>query len=155
MTFKKASKKFFKSVKNSAGMTLIEILIALTLISLMGTFIAGKVFQQLHEGKVKAAMIQMKGFEAQLKEFKRKCGFYPNTEQGLDALLTKPSGGRECKNYPNEGFLDADEIPADPWENEYEYVSDGRKFNIISYGNDGMEGGEDEDADISLRKQKE
>ncbi len=150
------TRSFTKEVINSnKGMSLIEILIALTLISLMGTFIAGKVFDSLHEGRVKSAMIQMKAFESQLKEFRRKCFFYPSTEQGLDALLNKPSGGRECKNYPSNGFVDADEIPLDPWENEYVYIFDGQKVNIISYGADNIEGGEDKDADISLRKTKE
>ncbi len=148
-------KNFKREVMMSnRGMSLIEILIALTLISLMGTFIAGKVFDQLHEGRVKSAKIQMKAFESQLKEFRRKCFFYPETEQGLDALLTKPDSGRECKNYPPSGFVEADEIPLDPWDGEYVYTSDGRSFNIISYGADGVEGGEEKDEDISLRKQK-
>ena len=133
-------------------MSLIEILIAITLISLMGTFIAGKVFDQLHEGRVKTATIQMKAFESQLKEFRRKCYFYPTTDQGLDALINKPSGGRECKNYPSDGFIDGGEIPLDPWDSEYVYQSDGKDINIISYGEDGIEGGEEKDADIYLRK---
>ena len=145
--------EFFKqSVNNSNGMSLIEILIAITLISLMGTFIAGKVFDQLHEGRVKTATIQMKAFESQLKEFRRKCYFYPTTDQGLDALINKPSGGRECKNYPSDGFIDGGEIPFDPWDSEYVYQSDGKDINIISYGEDGIEGGEEKDADIYLRK---
>lgn len=143
-----------KVVKDQKGMTLIEILIALTLISLMGTFIAGKVFDMLYEGQMKSARIQMKSFEAQLKEFRRKCGFYPTTDQGLEALLEKPSGGRECKNYPPDGFIEGDEIPVDPWDNDYVYTSDGKKFDIVSYGQDGEEGGEDKDVDISLRKKK-
>ena len=144
---------FDESVKHSQkGMSLIEILIAITLISLMGTFIAGKVFDQLHEGRVKTATIQMKAFESQLKEFRRKCYFYPTTDQGLDALINKPSGGRECKNYPSDGFIDGGEIPLDPWDNEYVYTSDGKDINIISYGEDGIEGGEEKEADISLRK---
>ena len=141
-------------VKNEKGMTLIEILIALTLISLMGTFIAGKVFDSLEEGRVSSARIQMKSVEAQLKEFRRKCGFYPNSEQGLEALISKPSGGRECRNYPPSGFIDADEIPLDPWDNDYIYTSDGRTYNIISLGSDGEEGGEEFEADISLKKKK-
>ncbi len=144
---------FNESIKESQkGMSLIEILIAITLISLMGTFIAGKVFDQLHEGRVKTATIQMKAFESQLKEFRRKCYFYPTSDQGLDALINKPSGGRECKNYPSNGFIDGGEIPLDPWENEYIYTSDGKNINIVSYGEDGIEGGEEKEADISLRK---
>lgn len=151
---KKLSSFIKESAKNSSkGMSLIEILIALTLISLMGTFIAGKVFDMLYEGQVKSTRIQMKNFEAQLKEFRRKCGFYPTTDQGLEALISKPSG-RECKNYPPDGFIEADEIPMDPWDSEYVYTSDGKKFNIISLGQDGAEGGEDKDVDISLRKKK-
>lgn len=143
-----------KLLKNNRGMTLIEILIALTLISLMGTFIAGKVFDMLYEGQVKSAKIQMKAFEAQMKEFRRKCGFYPTTEQTLDALVNKPTGGRECKNYPPEGFIEGGQIPADPWENEYVLESDGKDYNIISYGQDGQEGGEDKDADVYLKEKK-
>ncbi|EQC51033.1 type II secretion system major pseudopilin GspG [Bacteriovorax sp. DB6_IX] len=143
-----------KVIKDEKGMTLIEILIALTLISLMGTFIAGKVFDMLYEGQVKSTKIQMRSFEAQLKEFRRKCGFYPTSDQGLEALLEKPSSGRECKNYPPDGFIEGDEIPMDPWENEYIYTSDGKKFDIISWGQDGAEGGEGKDVDISLRTKK-
>lgn len=141
-------------ITSNSGMSLIEILIALTLISLMGTFIAGKVFDTLHEGQVQSTKIQMKGFEAQLKEFRRKCGFYPTTEQGLDALVSKPTGGRECKNYPPDGFIEGGSIPLDPWDGAYVLESDGKEYNIISYGGDGVEGGEDKDADIFLKEKK-
>ncbi|WP_419172362.1 type II secretion system major pseudopilin GspG [Halobacteriovorax sp.] len=149
-------KNFFKvqALKNQAGMTLIEILIALTLISLMGTFIAGKVFDSLEEGRVKSANIQMKSLESLLKDFRRKCNFYPTTEQGLEALISKPSGGRECRNYPPNGFIDADEIPLDPWDMEYVYTSDGKTYNIMSYGNDNEEGGEGFAKDLYLRDRK-
>lgn len=142
-------------VASNSGMTLIEILIALTLISLMGTFIAGKVFDTLHEGQVQSTKIQMKGFEAQLKEFRRKCGFYPTTEQTLDALVNKPTTGRECKNYPSEGFIEGGSIPQDPWDSDYILESDGKDYNIISYGADGQEGGEGKDADIYLKEKKQ
>ena len=75
-----------------------------------------------------------------------------NNNQNLDALINKPSGGRECKNYPSDGFIDGGEIPLDPWDSEYVYQSDGKDINIISYGEDGIEGGEEKDADIYLRK---
>ena len=139
---------------SSGGFSLIEILIALTLLGLAGTFVAGRIFQSLHEGRVKSAKIQMSALADRLKEFRRKCNFYPNSEQGLDALIAKPTGGRECKNYPPDGFIDGDLIPEDPWGNEYFYESDGRKFNIVSYGADGIEGGEEDDQDIPLRGSK-
>lgn len=158
--FKKFTlKNFTEAMKNGSkgqsGFSLIEILVALTLLGLAGTFVAGKIFDQLHEGRVKSAYIQMNSFKARLQEFRRKCGAYPTTDQGLEALISKPSTGRECKNYPPNGFIEGDRIPLDPWDNDYDYKSDGKTFDIISFGNDGAEGGEDQDADISLNKKPE
>lgn len=136
------------------GFSLVEILVALTLLGLAGTFVAGKIFQSLHDGQVQSTRIQMNGLKARLKEFRRKCHTYPSSDQGLEALITKPTGGRECKNYPPEGFIDGDEVPRDPWDNDFIYESDGKKFNITSPGPDGEEGGEGNDADISLNEKK-
>ncbi len=139
-------------MKNQSGMSLIEILIALTLLGFAGTFVAGKVLDSLDEGSAKSARIQIKSLGDRLKEFRRDCGFYPTTEQGLDALLTKPEGGgRECKKYAPNGYIDGTTIPKDPWDNDYVYESDGKTFTIISLGKDGAPEGEDYDADISSK----
>lgn len=134
-----------------AGMSLIEILIALTLLGLAGTFVAGKVFDQLQEGKIQTAKIQIKSLSDRLKEFRRDCNFFPTTEQGLDALLQKPTGARECKRYSPTGYIDGERIPVDPWDAEYLYESDGKTFTITSLGADNAEGGEGVDADISSK----
>lgn len=146
--FNKAQSKNNK-LNNQNGFSLIEILVALTLLAMAGTFVAGKIFQSLHEGKVSAAKIQMQGLSERLKEFRRHCSFYPTSEQGLESLVQKPSG-RECRRYAPGGYIEGDIVPMDPWENDFIYQSDGKKFNIISYGNDLVEGGEGEDADIPL-----
>lgn len=134
-------------VKNS-GFSLLEILVALTLLGIIGAFVGGKVLDQLHEGRVKAARIQMGNFATVLKDFRRKCHSYPTTSQGLEALASNPGGG--CKNYPPDGFLES--IPLDPWDEEYNYESDGKTFEIWSFGPDGLEGGEGNDEDIFLNK---
>lgn len=139
---------------NSRGFSLIEILIALTLLGIAGTFVAGRIFDQLHEGQVQSTKIQMNALAARLKEYRRKCGSYPTTEQGLESLVRKPTTGRECRNYPPNGFLEAPQVPRDPWDVEFVYTSDGRNFNIMSYGPDGLEGGEDRDQDIYLYESK-
>lgn len=141
-------------LRASRGFSLIEILIALTLLAIAGTFVAGRIFDQLHEGQVKAAKIQMQHLAERLKEFRRHCGFYPTSSQGLEALVSKPAGGKECPRYNPNGYLEADSIPLDPWEEEYVYESDGKQFNIYSYGPDHQEGGEGQDADIYLRDKK-
>lgn len=135
---------------NAAGFSLIEILVALTLLGLVGAFVAGRIFDNLHEGQVRSAKIQMQSFQARLQDFRRRCGFYPTTDQGLEALISKPTSGRECRNYPPNGFIEGGQIPLDPWDNPYVYESDGREFNILSYGADGAPGGEGHDADIYL-----
>lgn len=138
-------------VKSQQGMSLIEILIALTLLALAGTFVGGRVFENLQEGKVQTAKIQMKSLADRLKEFRRDCNTYPTTDQGFDALIEKPTGGRECKRYAPGGYIEGGKVPLDPWDNEYIYESDGKTFTIISLGADNAEGGEGVDADINSR----
>ena len=149
----KTQKSFFEQTvrANAQGFSLIEILIALTLLAIAGTFVAGRILDNLNEGQVNSAKIQMNSLDGRLKEFKRKCGFYPTTEQGLEALLSKPTGGRECKDYPPNGFIEDNNIPKDPWDHDFIYESDGKTFNIYSYGGDGEAGGSGADADIYLR----
>jgi len=142
-------KKMKVILKSQQGMSLIEILIALTLLALAGTFVGGRVFENLQEGKVQTTKIQMKSLSDRLKEFRRDCNFYPTTEMGLDALIQKPTGGRECKRYAPGGYIEGGKIPLDPWDAEYIYESDGRTFTIISLGADNAEGGEGVDADIN------
>lgn len=147
-------KSALQLLRQSAGFSLIEILIALTLLGIAGTFVAGQIFKQLTEGQIKSTHIQMGNFKSILQDYRRKCGRYPTTDQGLDALIAKPTGGKECKNYPPDGFMDAEEVPRDPWDEEFFYESNGKKFNIWSYGPDREEGGEGTDEDIYLNKKK-
>lgn len=120
---------------SEAGFSLIEILVALTLLGIAGTFVAGKIFEKLEEGQIQAAKIQMEALEANLKEFRRKCGFYPEASDGLNALIQAPTG-KECKNYPPDGFLEDGVIPVDPWEMDYVYKLEGNKPVIFSSGPD-------------------
>lgn len=140
-----------KILASQRGMSLIEILIALTLLGLAGTFVAGKVIERLQEGQIQSAKIQIRSIADRLKEFRRDCNFYPTTDMGLDALINKPSGGRECKRYSPTGYIDGGKIPEDPWGGEYIYESDGKTFTITTLGGDIAEGGEGVDADISSK----
>jgi general secretion pathway protein G len=124
-------------------------LIVIALIALVGTFVTGRVIEQFNKQKISAAKIQIRQLGVILDDFRRECGFYPTTEQGLDALIKKPTGGRECKNYMEGGYLKEGKLPKDPFGNDYGYQSDGNKYVIISYGNDGKEGGEGLDKDIN------
>jgi general secretion pathway protein G len=140
-----------KIMKSQAGMSLIEILISLTLLALAGTFVGGKVFDNLQQGKVQSAKIQIKSLSDRLKEFRRDCNFIPTSDMGLDALINKPEGGRECKRYAPGGYIEGGKVPVDPWDAEFIYESDGKTFSITSLGADNAEGGEEFDADINSK----
>ena len=136
-------------LSSQRGMSLIEILIALTLLAVGGTMVTTTVLDRLDEGNVTATTTQIRNLGSILLDYKRKCGRYPTSDQGLQALVEKPSGGKECRRYPANGFIENGKVPDDAWENPFYYESDGRKYTIISYGTDLEEGGEVADADIN------
>lgn len=143
-------KKYVKEInRNEQGMTLIEIIAVLTIIVAIMYLVGQNVTKQLQRGKVLAAKTQIKLIEQGLEDFYRDSDFYPTTDQGLDALFTKPSTGRETKNW-NGPYLKGDKAPKDPWGNDYQYIcEDGQKFILMSFGRDGKEGGADVEADIT------
>lgn len=133
------------------GMTLIEIMVVVTILGILATIVTVNVLDRLDQAKVSAAVTQMKNLEAGLDEFRRDNGFYPSTEQGLMALIEKPSIGREARRYPRNGYLKGSQVPRDPWDCDFNYYSPGlhgNPYEIVSLGADCAEGGEDTDADI-------
>ncbi len=135
-------------MRSESGMSLIEILIVITLIAVAGSFVASKVFDRLQEGNQMAAKAQINGLKSMLEDYRRLCNNYPTSDQNLEALVSKPSSGPECPNYPASGFITDGKVPKDPWTNPYIYESDGKKYVITSLGQDGKENGEGYDKDI-------
>jgi general secretion pathway protein G len=93
----------------------------------------------------------MRILEDALKRYKLDSGLFPSTEQGLEALVRKPSTGALPRYWPDGGYLDKADIPIDPWGNHYVYISPGLHspdFDLKSFGADGLEGGEGYNADI-------
>jgi len=130
----------------SAGFTLIEIMVVVFILGLLVTLVAPKIIGRTDEARRVKAMADIKGIEEALHLFKLDNGFYPTTDQGLQALVTRPSNAR---NYSPDGYLD--KLPIDPWGNPYVYFSDGQDYLVKSYGADGQEGGEGKNADIDSR----
>lgn len=135
----------------SRGFTLLEIIVVVFILSLLVAIVAPKIMGRTDEAKKVDAQVQIRNFETALKLFKIDNGFYPDTEQGLDALIEKPTTGRIPNKYREGGYLEQKKIPLDPWGNAYVYVCPGvhGDYDIMSYGGDGREGGEGSDADIS------
>ena len=135
---------------NNKGFTLIEIMIVVFIISILAAIVAPRLIGQSDEARIAQAKVQIKNFETALKIFKLDNGFYPSTEQGLEALIEQPTTGKIPLKYREGGYLEQKTIPLDPWENPYLYISPGvyGDFDLICYGADGREGGEGNDADI-------
>lgn len=129
-----------------AGFTLIEIMVVVFILGLLVTLVAPKIIGRTDEARRTKALADVKGIEEALHLFKLDNGFYPTTDQGLQALITRPSNAR---NYSPDGYLD--KLPVDPWGNPYVYFSDGQNYIVKSYGADGQEGGEGKNADIDSR----
>jgi len=133
-----------------AGFTLIELMVVMIIIGLLAALVAPRLMSRLDEARVTEVKIQIKNLETALRLYKTDNGFYPSTEQGLEALILPPSDGHIPENYREGGYLEKKSLPSDPWGNRYIYLSPGQQgeYDIISLGADGQEGGSGYDTDI-------
>ncbi len=134
-----------KSRPRETGITLIELLVVMVIISLFATVVGGRLFQNVDRAMQTTAKVQISEFESVLDLFRLDVGRYPTVQEGLTALRVQPP------NVPrwNGPYLRKD-LPLDPWGAPYAYRYPGEHsdFDLISYGADGLEGGEDQDRDI-------
>jgi general secretion pathway protein G len=135
------------SVAAIRGMTLIEILVVLTLIGIVMGIVGGNYLGQGEKAKAKAAKIEIEQIGQTLDLFRLEVGRYPTTQEGLQALITAPTG---VPNW-NGPYWKKNTLPKDPWTNEYKYASPGQHgaYDLWSYGADGKEGGEGMNKDIT------
>ncbi|MBI3584431.1 MAG: type II secretion system major pseudopilin GspG [Nitrospinae bacterium] len=137
-------------MKNDKGFTLIELMVVVLILGILAAIIAPKIIGRTDDARVTEAKVQIKNLETALKLYKLDTGTYPTTEQGLDALIEKPTSGVIPKKWREGGYLEVKKIPLDPWSNTYIYISPGLHgdYDIVSYGADGVRGGEGFDKDI-------
>ncbi|MGE4553004.1 MAG: type II secretion system major pseudopilin GspG [Desulfovibrionaceae bacterium] len=133
----------------SEGFTLIELMVVIVILGVLAGLIVPQFMDEPQKARVVKAKMQIESISTAVKKFYIDNGFYPSTEQGLDALVHKPSTGRTPKNYSSSGYLP--KVPLDPWGGKYVYISPGKhgKFDIMSYGADGVAGGAEGDADVN------
>lgn len=138
-----------KNRHNENGFTLIEILVVVVILGLLVGAVGPRIIKHVSDAKIVKARNDIDAFKSSLKSYWLDNGNYPDSEQGLQALVTAPESGKLPKKWRQ--YLDSNSVPKDPWDNEYIYICPGSNgdFDIISYGKDGIPGGEDEDKDIT------
>jgi general secretion pathway protein G len=133
------------------GFTLIEILVVVTIIGILAVLIVPKVMSRPDEARVVAARQGISAIQQALRMYKMDNMRFPTTEQGLQALVTKPAIAPVPPNW--KGYLDG--LPKDPWGHPYQYLQPGLHgdVDVFSYGADGVAGGDGNDADIGSWEQ--
>ncbi len=140
-----------KSKLKNQGFTLIELLVVILILGLLFGIVGPRLIGRGDDAKVSSAKIQIESMGSALKMYKLDNGKYPSTEQGLEALVVQPQTGDIPKKWRKGGYIEKGKIPPDPWGNDYVYLSPGAHddFDILSYGADGVAGGEDYNKDIT------
>lgn len=130
------------------GFTLIEIMVVVVILGILAALVVPQVMNRPDQAKVTVAKGDIKAIAAALDMYKLDNFNYPSTQQGLNALVEKPSGSPQPRNWNRDGYLKR--VPKDPWGNDYQYLSPGTQgpFDLYSLGADGKQGGNDLNADI-------
>lgn len=136
-------------MKRRSGFTLVEILVVVVIIGMLAALVAPKVVGRGEEAKRTAAQVQIRELEQALDMYKLDSGMYPTTEQGLEALINKPTTSPEPRKWKDGGYLR--KLPVDPWGKEfiYRHPGDHGDVDLFSCGADGEEGGEGDGKDIT------
>lgn len=139
-----------RSVRRDDGFTLIEVLAVIIIIGILAAAVAPTVFQRVGQARQIAAANQIAVFKTALENYRLDVGTYPSTDQGLAALVQRPTGFPEPTGW-NGPYLNG-QVPLDPWGRRYYYVYPGVRnrggYDLYTLGSDGVEGGEGERADI-------
>ena len=143
--------KVWRTLTGNRGFSLIELMVVVIILGILAMYIGPKLMGRTEQAKETQARVQIESLETALKLYKLDNGFYPNTEQGLLALIEKPETAPLPKKWRTGGYLEKSKVPTDPWLNEFIYLSPGNHgdFDLISYGADGVPGGEEENRDIN------
>jgi len=144
-----ASRLMPRACGGAAGFTFIEIMVVVAILAILAALVVPRIMGRTDDAKRTAAKVQIRNIEGALQLYKLDNGVYPSTEQGLKALVEKPSVGVIPKKWKLGGYIP--KLPADSWQNPYKYLSPSPKgdYEIISLGTDGEVGGEGINADIA------
>ena len=132
------------------GFTLLELMVVMVILATLAFIVAPRFLGEPEKAKRLKAEVTIANLETAVKTYYLDNGSYPTTDQGLEALVQKPTTDPVPDRYREGGYLEKGKVPKDPWGNDFIYLSPGLHgdFDIISYGADKIEGGEGKDADV-------
>ena len=125
------------------GFTLIEIMVVILIIGLLALMVVPRLRGVADRAKRTKAQADIQELKQALDRYYLDNGSYPTTDQGLQALVAPPTGGRLPSNYEQGGYIE--KLPSDPWGNQYFYQSDGSSYALKSFGPDGVQSADDID----------
>ncbi|MGC9420970.1 MULTISPECIES: type II secretion system major pseudopilin GspG [Vibrio] len=136
-----------KKLTKQSGFTLLEVMVVVVILGILASVVVPNLLGNKDKADQQKAITDIVALENALDMYRLDNSVYPTTDQGLDALVSKPSNP-EPRNYRNDGYIRR--LPKDPWGNDYQYLSPGEhgRVDVFTLGADGQEGGEGANADI-------
>ena len=136
----------FNKYSKQSGFTLIEVMVVVIILGILAAVVVPNIMDKPDQARITKAKQDIRALESALNMYKLDNFVYPNTDQGLEALVQKPSGSPDPKNWKQ--YLKR--LPDDPWGNPYQYLNPGVQgdIDIFTFGADGVQGGEDVATDI-------
>jgi general secretion pathway protein G len=130
------------------GFTLIEIMVVVVILGILAAIVVPRVMDRPDDARITKVKSDVRALEAALNLYRLDNFSYPDTNQGLQALVEQPRSGPEPRNYRSGGYMDR--LPRDPWGNDYQYLNPGTRgdIDIYSFGADGRRGGTGINAEI-------
>lgn len=130
------------------GFTLIEIMVVVVILGILAAVVVPRIMDRPDAARITRAKSDVRAIESALNMYRLDNFHYPSTQQGLEALVSRPSGEPQPRNWSSDGYLGT--VPVDPWGNPYQYLNPGVRgqIDVWSFGADGQPGGEGSNADI-------
>ncbi|HSW70247.1 MAG TPA: type II secretion system major pseudopilin GspG [Gammaproteobacteria bacterium] len=125
-------------MKKSAGFTLIEVMVVVVILGILAAVIFPKIMSRPEQARIVKVKQDLLAIQSALDLYKLDNGMYPTTDQGLEALVQKPTSSPMPQNWKSDGYLQ--QLPVDPWGQAYQYVNNNEKLRIFSYGPKGKDG---------------
>lgn len=134
--------------RKQRGFTLLEVMVVIVILGVLASLVVPNLLGNKEKADQQKVVTDISALEQALDMYKLDNSVYPTTDQGLEALVTKPASSPEPRNYRNGGYIKR--LPQDPWGNNYHYVMPGEHgaVDIFSLGADGQEGGDGVNTDI-------